>query len=260
KALSVTLTIAVLVSLLLALSIIPLLAEQWLTAGDVAAEVEETRELEQGVHVTTGPGFFNRLAEAFDSMSHRYERSLGRLLRHTRVTIVVALLLVVGGVVVHRFVGTGFLPEMDEGAFVLDYWSPGGTALTETDRMLHIVERILGKTPEITGTSRRTGAELGLFATEQNRGDLVVRLKSERDRDRSSFEIIDEVRGKIEQAVPRLRIEFVQILTDVVNDLAGNPRPVEVKIFGPDLQVLEAYAKSVEPDLSKVGGLEDLYN
>src|SRR5213082_1044734 len=109
--------------------------------------------------------------------------------------------------------------------------------------MLHIVESILAATPEVTGTSRRTGAELGLFATEQNRGDLVVRLKAERDRDRSSQEVIDEVRGKLEAAVPRLRIEFVQILSDVINDLAGAARPVEIKLFGLDLNALEAYAK-----------------
>src|SRR6185503_19438931 len=103
----------------------------------------------------------------------------------------------------------------------LDYVSPGGTALDETDRMLHVVEDTLAATPEITGTSRRTGAELGLFATGQNTGDIVARLKPERQRDRSTFEVIDEIRGKIEAAVPRLRVEFVQILSDVINDLAG---------------------------------------
>ncbi len=80
----------------------------------------------------------------------------------------------------YRFTGTGFLPEMDEGAFVLDYWTPGGTALDETDRMIHQVETLLARTPEIEATSRRTGAELGLFATEQNRGDMVVRMRANR--------------------------------------------------------------------------------
>ena len=88
-----------------------------------------------------------------------------------------AVLLVVAGVVVQRVVGSGFLPEIDEGAFVLDYFTPGGTPLAETDRQVHIAERILAREPEMAGTSRRTGAELGLFATEQNRGDIVVRLK-----------------------------------------------------------------------------------
>ena len=155
---------------------------------------------------------------------------------------------------------TGFLPEIDEGAFVLDYFSPGGTALAETDRQVHLIEKILMSTPEITGTSRRLGAELGLFATEQNRGDIVVRLKPEGERDRSTAEVIDEVRGKVEAAVPRQRVEFVQILSDVINDLAGAARPVEIKMFGADLNALEAYAKHLEPKLSKIDGIEDFYS
>ncbi len=54
------------------------------------------------------------------------------------------------------------------------------------------------------------------------------------------------MRGKIATAVPRLRIEFVQILSDVINDLAGAARPVEIKLFGADLDQLEAYARSLE--------------
>ena len=171
-----------------------------------------------------------------------------------------AAILIVAGVIAQRFVGTGFLPEMDEGAFVLDYFTPGGTALAETDREIHIVERILAETPEVAGTSRRTGAELGLFATEQNTGDIVARLKPPGQRSRSIFEIIDEVRVKVETAVPRLRIEFVQILSDVINDLAGSARPVEIKLYGPDLNRLEDYARSIEPKIAAVPGVEDLYN
>jgi multidrug efflux pump subunit AcrB len=172
----------------------------------------------------------------------------------------VALVLVAAGVLAYRFVETGFLPEMDEGAFVLDYTTPGGTALAETDRELHIVERILATTPEITGTSRRTGAELGLFATEQNTGDIVARLKPQGERDRSIFEVIDDVRVKVEQSVPRMRIEFVQILSDVINDLAGAASPVEIRLFGQDLGQLEQYGKALGEKLEPVEGLEDLFN
>ncbi|HEX2716138.1 MAG TPA: efflux RND transporter permease subunit [Gemmatimonadaceae bacterium] len=249
-ALSITLTIAVLVSLLLALTIIPLLSEQYLTPAD--ADASET--------AVERRGFLARVGAAVDALSARYERSLGAVLHHVRLTIVAAVVLVVAGWLVHRFVGTGFLPEMDEGAFVLDYTTPGGTALAETDREVHIVERILAATPEVTGTSRRTGAELGLFATEQNTGDIVARLRPAGERDRSSFEIIDDVRARIESAVPRLRVEFVQILSDVINDLAGAANPVEIKLFGSDLAALEAYGTALEEKLAGVNGLEDLYN
>jgi multidrug efflux pump subunit AcrB len=269
-ALSITLTIAVLVSLVLALTIIPLLSEQYLTAHDVEDDEPArggppptttiTSTSSTPATISPRPSPLARVSHAIDALSDRYERALGTTLHHTRLAIAGALLLVLAGVVAHHFVGTGFLPEMDEGAFVLDYWTPGGTALNETDRLVHSAERILLATPEVAGLSRRTGAELGLFATEQNRGDLAVRLTPAGDRDRSSFQVIDDVRTKIERAVPRLRIEFVQILSDVINDLAGAARPVEIKLFGSDLNALEAYARDLSEKLAKVDGLEDLYN
>jgi CzcA family heavy metal efflux pump len=252
KALSITLTIAVLVSLILALTIIPLLAEQFLHVSDTEPGATA------GIVRARGP--FARFGRGIDGLADRYELSLGATLHHPRLMLGTALLLVVLGVVVHRFVGTGFLPEMDEGAFVLDYFTPGGTSLAESNRQLTVAERILAREPEVAGTSRRLGAELGLFATEQNSGDIVVRLKPRSERARSSFDVIDDVRAKINSSVPRLHIEFVQILSDVINDLAGAASPVEIKLFGERLDDLESYARSLEPKLQEVDGLEDLYN
>src|SRR5262245_46749280 len=152
------------------------------------------------------------------------------------------------------------MPEMDEGAFVLDYFTPGGTSLVETDRHLKAVDAILARTPEVVGTSRRTGAELGLFATAQNTGDFAVRLAPHGRRHRDIFAVMDDVREQVATAVPRLRVEFVQILSDVLDDLAGNPQPVEIKLFGERLDTLEAYARVLAGDLAEVRGLEDLYD
>jgi CzcA family heavy metal efflux pump len=258
-ALSITLTIAVLVSLVLAVTIIPLLAESFLTAEPPPSEPA------RGAATAGGRGAVRsvlaRVGKGIDALSARYQRSLAGVLHHTRLMILAAVLLIAAGVVAYKLVPTGFLPEIDEGAFVLDYYTPGGTALAETDRQVNVAERILYPgTPEIAGISRRTGAELGLFATEQNTGDIVARLKPERERSRSSAEVIDDVRSRIASAVPRLRVEFVQILSDVINDLAGAARPVEVKLFGADLDALEGYAKSLEPEMSAVSGIEDFYD
>jgi CzcA family heavy metal efflux pump len=244
-ALATTLAVAVLASLVLALTIIPLLAEQFVTAHQVEP---------------TPAGPLARAQAALDTLGERYEGALRSVLRHTRRIVIAALALVIVGIGLWRVIETGFLPEMDEGAFVLDYWTPGGTALAETNRQVGIVERILAATPEISGTSRRTGAELGLFATAQNTGDLVARLKPSNERSRDIFAVMDGVRDEVNAAVPRLRIEFVQILSDVVNDLAGNPKPVEIKVFGERLDSLEAYARRLETGLDSIAGLEDLYN
>ncbi len=243
--LATTLTIAVLVSLVLALTIIPLLAEQFVTAHEAA---------------TAAQGFLARVQRGVDRLGPWYERALASTLHHPRRVALAAVVLVGAGLGLWRFVGTGFLPEIDEGAFVLDYFTPGGTALAETNREVGIAERLLAATPEIAGTSRRTGAELGLFATEQNRGDIVARLRAPSARSRTSFEVMDELRAKIAVAVPRLHIEFVQILSDVINDLAGAARPVEIKLFGEQLDTLEAYGRRLAPDLQRIDGLHDLYN
>ncbi|GJG85066.1 multidrug ABC transporter [Gemmatimonadetes bacterium T265] len=249
-ALSITLTIAVLVSLVLSLTIIPLLSERFLRDADV--EDERNPEARRGV--------LARLSGGLDALSARYERSLAHVLPRGRLVALGALVLAALGVLAGRTVGTGFLPEMDEGAFVLDYHTPAGTTLAESDRLVHQAERILLSTPEITATSRRLGAELGLFATLQNRGDIVVRLLPPSQRARRIDAVIDEVRGRIAEQVPRLRVEFVQILSDVINDLAGAARPVEIKLFGPDLNALEAYAKRLSVPVGKVAGLEDVFN
>src|SRR5438552_3469085 len=246
-ALATTLTVAVLVSLLLALTLIPLLAEQFVTAHDVAAAAPRWRPLA-------------RLEQALDALAPRYERALGAALQHPRRIAVAAVALVALGVGLWQIVGTGFLPEIDEGAFILDYWTPGGTALAETNRQLSVAESLLAATPEVTGTARRTGAELGMFATAQNRGDIVVRLAPRNRRARDLFAVIDDVRDRIQGAVPRLHIEFMQILADVINDLAGAAQPVEIKLYGEPLDTLEAYARRLAPELERITGLEDLYD
>ena len=253
SALSITLSVAVIVSLLLAITIIPLLAESLLAHH--APEEEATPGT--GPHSLLGRTGAS-ISRALDGLAERYERSLGATLHHPRTLIIGAVGLLVVGFLIQRVTGSGFLPEMDEGAFVIDYFTPGGTPLDESDRLVNIAERILAKEPEVAGTSRRLGAELGLFATEQNTGDIVVRLKSPHDRSRSSQEVIDDVRVKINRAAPRLHIEFVQILSDVINDLAGAAKPVEIKLFGAQLDTLERYATTLAPKLQAVEGVEDL--
>jgi multidrug efflux pump subunit AcrB len=143
---------------------------------------------------------------------------------------------------------------------VLDYFTPGGTPLAESDRLVNIAERILAREPEVAGTSRRLRAEIGLFATEQNRGDINVRLKPLSERSRSSQEIIDDARVKINRAVPRMRIEFVQILSDVINDLAGAAKPIEIKMFGSQLDTLERYGNTLAAKMQSIDGMEDVYS
>lgn len=153
---------------------------------------------------------------------------------------------------------TGFLPEMDEGAIVLDYKSPSGTSLEETDRMLREVEKLIVTVPEVENYSRRTGAEMGFFMTEPNTGDYLIQLRS--NRKRTTEEVIDDIRKKIEATQPALEIDFGQVIGDMIGDLMASAQPVEIKIFGTDQQRLHSLARQVASELDSIRGVEDVFD
>ncbi len=232
RALSLTLSAAVLVSLVLSLTLIPILARAW-----------------SRTHAS-GPG-----ADVFDRV---YAATLPGWIRKPILSVVAALLLAGLATAGYFRVGTGFLPVSDEGGFVIDYLTPAGSSLASTDGKLRAIEDVLKKTPDIAVYSRRTGSELGLFATQQNSGDILVRLKPRAERERSANEIIEGLRGELAEAAPDTEIEFVQLLQDMLGDLEGNPDPIEVKIFGDDPEVLAGIAEELEPKLEKIEGIVDV--
>ncbi|HKC84854.1 MAG TPA: efflux RND transporter permease subunit, partial [Blastocatellia bacterium] len=249
RALAATLVTALLASLLLAILLTPTLARLFFkrrTAEPNAVEVNST-EAEQA-----GEGRLMRWLTA------RYEGVLQWSLRHARLILLASAGVVAGSALIFFQLGIDFLPEMDEGAFVLDYLMPPGTSLEETNRVLNHVESFLKETPEVSNYSRRTGAQLGLFLTEPNTGDLLIRLK--RDRERSSEEVISDLRKKIKEAEPALTVEFVNILEDLIDDLEQAPQPIEIKIYHPDDKVHRDVANDITEWLEKksVKGVVDV--
>ena len=153
---------------------------------------------------------------------------------------------------------TGFLPEMDEGSIVLDYDSPPGTSLEETDRMLKEAEKIISAVPEVAAYSRRTGTQMGFFITEPNRGDYLIQLKKKRTR--TSEQVIEDLRQKIETTQPALRIDFGQVIGDMLGDLMASVQPVEIKIFGDNQQKLQEVSKQAADIVSSVNGTADVFD
>ena len=153
---------------------------------------------------------------------------------------------------------TGFLPEMDEGSIVLDYNSPPGTSLQETDRMLQEVEKIIVQTPEVQAYSRRTGTEMGFFITEPNRGDYLIQLK--KDRNKTTDDVIEGLRKKIEATQPALRIDFGQVIGDMLGDLMTSVQPIEIKVFGNDQETLKNLSRQVAGIVSKIDGTADVFD
>ncbi|MEP6513161.1 MAG: efflux RND transporter permease subunit [Parafilimonas sp.] len=153
---------------------------------------------------------------------------------------------------------TGFLPEMDEGSIVLDYASPPGTSLDETNRMLIEVEKIIVKVPEVEAYSRRTGTQMGFFITEPNTGDYLIQLK--RKRSRTSEEVITEIRQKIESTQPALKIDFGQVIGDMLGDLMASVQPIEIKVYGDNQQKLKELSTQIGDVVEKIKGAADVFN
>jgi CzcA family heavy metal efflux pump len=243
RSLALTMAVALLTSLVLALLFTPILAERFVKAkpgDDIAGEDEAPH------------GRF------LGAIIRHYESVLSVVLDRRWIVGVTILLVLAGSYALYRALGSEFLPEFDESAFILDYLAPPGSSLAETDQMLQQVEEFLLKTPEVESYSRRTGLEMGLFVTESNSGDFAVKLKP--GHKRSTQEVISELREQIAEAEPSLDVEFVGIVPDVIGDLQGNPEPIEVKLFSEDAAALQSAADEVETAIKKVYGVRDTLN
>ncbi len=167
-------------------------------------------------------------------------------------------LLIVSIIVVLPKLETGFLPQMDEGSIVLDYNSPSGTSLEETNRMLIAVDDILDGIPEVKAYSRRTGTQMGFFITEPNRGDYLIELKKKRTL--TTDEVSDIIRTKIENSIPALTVDFGQVIGDMLGDLMSSVQPIEIKIFGTDYEKLKELSKQIAKKVEQVEGTADVFD
>jgi CzcA family heavy metal efflux pump len=243
RSLALTMAVALLTSLVLALLFTPVLAERFVKAKP-GEDFDTEDEVPHG--------------RVLGAIIRRYESVLSVALDRRWIVGLTIVLVLAGSYALYHALGSEFLPEFDESAFILDYLAPPGSSLAETDRLLQQVEALLMKTPEVESYSRRTGLEMGLFVTEPNTGDIAVKLKP--DHKRSTQEVIASLREEIAQSVPTLDVEFVGIVPDVIGDLQGNPEPIEVKLFSEDAAALQSAADEVETAIKKVPGVVDTLN
>jgi multidrug efflux pump subunit AcrB len=276
RALAVTMSVSLLTSLVLAVTWTPNLSQYFIrgrrekeghapsaseaqatnpqTSANTTSENQSNIDAQQllaaeDAHLS---GFFLRVVNF-------HERWLRRALEQPRMLVVFSVVLIAVSYLCYHFSGSDLLPAMDEGGFTLDYIMPAGSSLAETNRVVSHVEQMLRETPEVESTSRRTGLQLGLAAvTEANTGDILVKLKSKRDRDVE--EVMAEVRAKIKQQEPALDVDFIQVLQDMIGDLTSAPQPIQIKLFCEDPKQLELWAPKVADAIGKIEGVVDLLN
>ncbi|MGA7413706.1 MAG: efflux RND transporter permease subunit, partial [Bryobacteraceae bacterium] len=254
RALAITVGMALLTSLALALTWTPTLSHYFLRTrrGDGSGPAR---------HETVPPW-----------LMRAYERTLRFTLEHPLALALCTVLLIAGSYFCYSNTGSDLLPAMDEGGFIVDYTMPPGSSLKETNRVISHVERILRDTPDVATTARRTGLQLGLAAvTEANQGDISVKLKpmapiwsrmfgihGPNERSRSGEKVIADVRAKITEAEPLLDVEFPQLLQDMIGDLTSAPQPVVIKLFSEDAELLRHWAPVEASAIKKIPGVVDV--
>jgi len=236
--LSITMVFAMFISFVFSITLAPILAMYVIREDDIHRELEHQRRKSRVVV--------------------RHEKTLRWLIKNRFAIIPISIVIILFAYGLYFQIGNDFMPDMDEGNFVLDYWTPPGTSLNETNRILTNVENVLMSIPEVDTYSRRTGLELGFFLTEPNTGDFFVKLKKKRSRDIN--EVISEIRDRIESSEPSLRAEFGQLMMDVIGDLTNNPQPIEIKLFGKDAAILRAKAEEITKVIETVPGVVDAFN
>jgi len=242
RALALTMVVALLTSLVLAVTLTPSLATWFLRSR---------KEKSDAPHEEHGGPLLQRVIKV-------YETGVRAALKRKGLTIAVCAGIMVLALVITKGLQSEFLPPMDEGGFVIDYLTPPGTSLAETHRQLQYAEDIIRSIPELESYSRRTGAQLGLFITEPNNGDFLLKLKP--DRKRSTEEILFELRHKLNAALPDIIWEFPGILADLIGDLMYAPQPIEVKIFSTDTAFLKDKAPQIAAQLEKIPGVVDVFD
>jgi CzcA family heavy metal efflux pump len=248
RALAVTMTVSLFTSLLLALTWTPTLSQYLVrrqeTAGTVAGSAGPDMAALLAAEEAHLSGFFGRIVDF-------YAWTMRTILKRPWVLAASSILVVALSALCYSFLGRDFLPAMDEGGFILDYFTPPGSSLAESNRILLHIDEILKSTPEVENTSRRTGMQLGLAAvTEANNGDFTVRLKKDRKRDID--DIIADIRSEIESTEPGTKVEFIQLLQDMIGDLTSAPEPVVIKLFAQDGKLLNETAPRVADALDKI--------
>ena len=247
RALAITMTVGLLTSLLLALTWTPALSLVLLRLKRKAENNPDNGKS----HEEHG--------RLMGKVLHWHERGLTWSLGRPIMLLGICALIAVGTFFCYRALGSDLLPEMDEGGFILDYIMPAGSSLSETNRVLKHVERILHSLPEVESTSRRTGLQMGLAAvTEANTGDVTVKLKNKRDR--GIDEVIADARAQIKKTEPALDVEFTQVLQDMIGDLSNAPEPIQIKIFSSNTALLNDLGPRIGDAIAKVNGVVDIQN
>jgi CzcA family heavy metal efflux pump len=240
RALGLTMVVTLLVSLILAVMLTPSIAA-WLIRGR-----------------TTAAGTGEEAGFLLRRVLKIYESAMRWALRNPGWVLLFCEIVLIAGILVYRQLPTNFLPDFDEGGFVMDYTAIPGTSLAETARMLDEAEQSIRTNDDVESYSRRLGDQLGPFITEPYQGDYLIKLKAKRKH--TTEEVLDQMRHDFDQRFPMVNWDFHGYLDDLMGDLQMAPDPVEVNLFSPDMDWLQKTAPRVEDEIKQIPGVVDTFD
>jgi CzcA family heavy metal efflux pump len=237
QALSLTMASALIASFFMAWLAVPLLAEHFLKEKD--ANVED-------------------LGRIFTFLHNQYKKIMSVLIAKPIWVFAGLIPILLLGAYSYKQVGSGFMPHMDEGGFILDFVQKPGTSLTESNRVVHQIENIIAQNPAVLTYSARVGGQLGGGITESNQGDFFIKLKPF---PRPPIdEVMQDIRKKVAETVPGVEIETALLMEDLIGDLTAVPQPIEIKLYGDDFQQLIQTADKVAKEISSINGVVEIKN
>jgi multidrug efflux pump subunit AcrB len=234
QALSITMAAALVISYLMTVFVVPVLARH-------LVDFDHWRD----------PG-----AAGNGWLARQHGTLLDRLFRRPWLFVFALVPLLAVGWFAYGAVPTGFMPAVDEGGFIMDYYTPAGTSLTETSREVSEIDEMLTANPDVATFSRRLGTGLGGDLGESYHGDYFVRLKP--NHAQSTPEVMAVVLAEVQAKVPGVQVELAQLMEDLIGDLTAVPQPIEIKLYATDPSVLIPQAEKVAAAISKIDGVVEV--
>ncbi len=230
KDLALTVGFSLLASLVVALTLIPMLSSKILKI----TKEEIKRQKKEGKIIST------------------YKKVLKNALNHRWIVVGLLILALVGSLFLVPQLGFEFMAAADQGAFSIVYNLPVGSSLSASDETAKKIEEVLADIPEVKTIMTSVGTEnMMQGAGSSNTGSINVDLVSLSERDRSIEEIMEEVRQRVR--IPDLNLEVA-----TQSGMGGNDKPVNVKIKGPELDVLKEYSALAVEEINSVEGLREI--
>lgn len=250
KELSLTITFALISSIFVAVTIVPLLSSRLVDAHETSGR--ETGFLSK---------VFNKTDEIYKKVDTKYGNMLEWALDHRKVVIFAVIAVIVVSVMAAPLVGSEFFPETDEGKINVEVSLPLGSKVDVTDEVMKHIEEKVMEIPEVERFSAQVGTTtlktfLGTGTTEI--GSMDIRLVPHDERKRQTKDIAEELRQKIGE-VPGAKIDVKSAtIISRIGSVTGSDKPVQVAIKGEDFEVLEELSDKIENIVKKVPGTRDV--